>query len=122
MGSQLLQNSCDPGDNFHRQGYCPTGGLPQPGPRFQALPDPRPLPPLPMPSRPEAAFAPAGAPAGMPMPRASLLARQAKPGYMGIGRHLLEEIPDMPAAIMPEPVSAEAPAPAMAAPAGTPST
>jgi hypothetical protein len=69
-----------------------------------------------MPTRPEDAFAPAGAPAGMPMPRANLLARQAKPGYMGLGRHLMQDnidIEDMPTPLLPEPFAAEAP---MAAP------
>jgi hypothetical protein len=50
------------------------------------------------------------------MPRASLLARQAKPGYMGIGRHLMQEnivLEDVPRPLLPEPFAAEAP---MAAP------
>ena len=33
------------------------------GPRFQALPEPAPLPPLPRPTQPEAAMSPASAPA-----------------------------------------------------------
>ena len=51
---------------------CCTGGLPQPGPIFQALPEPLPLPPLPQPERPAEAMtpsmAPETAPAGLPQP------------------------------------------------------
>ena len=53
-----------------------TGGLPQPGPIFQALPEPLPLPPLPQPERPAEAMtpsmAPETAPAGLPQPGAVL--------------------------------------------------
>ncbi len=49
-----------------------AGGLPQPGPIFQALPEPLPLPPLPQPERPAEAMtpsmAPETAPAGLPQP------------------------------------------------------
>jgi hypothetical protein len=52
-----------------------TGGLPQPGPIFQALPEPAPLPPLPMPEMPAEAMtpgmAPETAPAGLPQPGTS---------------------------------------------------
>ena len=43
-------------------GLMRAGG--EEGPRFQALPEPAPLPPLPRPTQPEAAMSPAGAPAG----------------------------------------------------------
>ncbi len=49
-----------------------AGGPPQPGPIFQALPEPLPLPPLPQPERPAEAMtpsmAPETAPAGLPQP------------------------------------------------------
>lgn len=52
-----------------------SGGLPQPGPIFQALPEPAPLPPLPMPEMPAEAMtpgmAPETAPAGLPQPGTS---------------------------------------------------
>ncbi len=52
-----------------------SGGLPQPGPIFQALPEPLPLPPLPQPERPAEAMspgmAPETAPAGLPQPGTS---------------------------------------------------
>ncbi len=44
-----------------------VGGMPQPGPQFQALPQPGPLPVLPRP-----ADAPEGAPAGEAQPGVSL--------------------------------------------------
>ncbi len=56
-----------------------AGGLPQPGPIFQALPEPLPLPPLPQPERPAEAMspgmAPESAPAGLPQPGTSFQAR-----------------------------------------------
>ncbi len=55
-----------------------AGGLPQPGPIFQALPEPLPLPPLPQPERPAQAMspgmAPETAPAGLPQPGTSFQA------------------------------------------------
>ena len=52
-----------------------AGALPQPGPIFQALPEPLPLPPLPQPERPAEAMtpgmAPETAPAGLPQPGTS---------------------------------------------------
>ncbi len=59
-----------------------AGGLPQPGPIFQALPEPLPLPPLPQPQRPAEAMAPGmapeTAPAGLPQPGTVL---QVFPSY-----------------------------------------
>ena len=56
---------------FCRVESC-AGALPQPGPIFQALPEPLPLPPLPQPERPAEAMtpsmAPESAPAGLPQP------------------------------------------------------
>ena len=54
-----------------------AGGLPQPGPIFQALPEPAPLPPLPQPEMPANAeamspgMAPETAPASLPQPGTS---------------------------------------------------
>ena len=91
-----------------------TGGLPQPGPIFQALPEPAPLPPLPMPEMPAEAMtpgmAPETAPAGLPQPGTSfqvcfhfdsailtqgqgvwsLSVMACRTGNMSIGRYLVE--------------------------------
>jgi hypothetical protein len=68
---------------------CAAGGLPQPGPIFQALPEPLPLPALP---EPFAAEAPETAPAGLPGPGASLQAQHhVKNPYQGLSRKLQQE-------------------------------
>jgi hypothetical protein len=85
--------------------------MPQPGPQFQALPDPAPLPPLPQPSRPEGSMAPETAPAGLPQPGATSLEAKHKSTFNGIFRHLLQDggPPELPAPLLPEPFAAEAP-------------
>ncbi len=89
--------------------------MPQPGPQFQALPDPAPLPPLPLPSQPEESMAPSTAPetapAGLPQPGVtSLQAKHKTAAYNGIVRHLLQDNPpELPAPLVPEPFAAEAP-------------
>ena len=92
---------------------CCAGGMPQPGPQFQALPEPAPLPPLPMPEpmRPEGSMAPESAPAGLPQPGATSL-QSKRMSITNIGRRsLLQEQgpPELPAPLLPEPFAAEAP-------------
>jgi hypothetical protein len=88
-----------------------AGGLPQPGPIFQELPQPAPLLPLP---EPFAAEAPETAPAGLPGPGANLQAqRHLKNPYQGIARRLQQDpLADGPPGTIPEPTqpfAAEAP-------------
>jgi hypothetical protein len=100
----------------------PAGGLPQPGPIFQALPEPLPLPALPEPFAAEApSMAPDSAPAGLPGPGANLqVQRHVNLPYSGIARRRLQQDPlaDGPPGTIPEatqPLAAYATAPAMSA-------
>ena len=85
-----------------------AGALPQPGPIFQALPEPAPLPELPQP-----AMAPESAPGGEPQPRAALQARHHRENtYFGITRKLQQAPLEGPPGTVPEatqPFAAEAP-------------
>ena len=96
---------------------CETGGLPQPGPIFQALPQPLPLPELPQPQRPAEfqAEAPESAPSALPQPGAQLQAHHHRANqYIGtVTRKLQQAGPlDGPPGTLPEPAqpfAAEAP-------------
>jgi hypothetical protein len=89
---------------------CAAGGLPQPGPIFQELPQPAPLLPLP---EPFAAMTPETAPAGLPGPGANLqVQRHVNNPYQGIVRRLQQDPSDGPPGTIPEalqPFAAEAP-------------
>ena len=95
-----------------------AGGLPQPGPIFQALPQPLPLPQLPQPQRPaefQMVEAPESAPMGEAQPRAQLQEEPHRPAnqYFGTFTRKLQQAPeDGPPGALPEPMqpfAAEAP-------------
>ena len=112
-----------------RRGLC-AGGLPQPGPIFQALPEPLPLPELPQPQRPaefmtteSPTMAPEAAPGAEAQPGAQFQEHHLRSQFFGITRKLqgLEAPFDGPPGTVPEatqPFAAEAP---LTAPGALPS-